>query len=221
MIYGGLMISKKSNFREIAIGKITPKTLYRSDHPLWNGKQVKSIVLAASKAKIKTIINLSDSVKSLEAKILSCPWYNSIFRENNVIALNMSMKFDFLSARTTEKIRHAISFMVKRDPPYLIHCKAGIDRTGFLSIMLESFMGAQFDDIVKDYMRSFVGDDEYSKDDYRSGAIIIANIFTKIKGSLFDKNDDLQKLSKKYLLEKVKLTHEDLMLLKNRLYGII
>jgi protein tyrosine phosphatase len=198
------MINMKSNFREIVIGKIAPKTLYRSDHPVWNGKQVKSIVLAANKAKI-----------------LSCPWYNDIFRKNNVITLNMNMKFDFMSVKTSEKIKQAIIFIINHEPPYLIHCKAGIDRTGFLSILLESFMCARFDDIVKDYMRSFVDDDEYSEDDYRTGTIIVANIFTKIKGSLFNKSDDLQNLSKKYLLEKVKLTHEDLMLLKNRLYGII
>jgi hypothetical protein len=56
------MVMNSSNFREIHTGKISQKLLYRSNHPICNGKQVKDIILAANNAKIKTIVNLSDNI---------------------------------------------------------------------------------------------------------------------------------------------------------------
>ncbi|MDR0998655.1 MAG: tyrosine-protein phosphatase [Treponema sp.] len=37
---------------------------------------------------------------------------------------------------------------MEHEPPYLIHCEAGIDRTGFLSMLLEAFIGTKFDEFI-------------------------------------------------------------------------
>jgi hypothetical protein len=66
---------KSSNFREIHTGTITSNVLYRSAHPISNGRQVDSVILSASNAKIETIINLSDSINTLRSKVAVCPWY--------------------------------------------------------------------------------------------------------------------------------------------------
>jgi hypothetical protein len=118
------------------------------------------------------------------------------------------MKFDVMDNKFRKKIKEGLLFIINREPPYLLHCEAGIDRTGFLSILLESFMGAKFDDIVKDYMLSFVEDSEYSFEDYKNGSIFITNLFSKIKGDIIKADDDLQFLSTQYLFEKVKLMPE-------------
>ena len=205
-----MIIRHSSNFREINYGKISPNILYRSNHPICNGKQVKDIIFSINNANIKTVINLSDSTQSLKGKIIYCPWYKRVFEDNNVIALNINMKFDFMERKFNEKLKKGQLFMIEHGPPYLIHCEVGIDRTGFLAVILESIMGAPFDVIVKDYMLSFVDNLEYSLNDYKNGEIFIINLFSKIKGELIDKNENIQYLTKKYLLEKVKLDNDEL-----------
>jgi protein tyrosine/serine phosphatase len=211
------VISNSSNFREINCGKISSKLLYRSNHPICNGKQVKDIILAANNAKIQTIVNLTDNIRSLKEKIVNCPWYRKIFEKTNVIALNIDRNFDIFDTKFYKKIRDGLIFIMEHEPPYLIHCEAGIDRTGFLSTILGSCMGAKFDDIVKDYMLSFVDDSEYSLNDYKNGSNFIINTFCKIKGEPIDINENFQHLATKYLLEKIKLSSGELQVLANRL----
>ena len=211
------MLKQSINFRGINYGKIAPNKLYRSSHPIFNGAQVKDIIVSANYSKIQTVINLSDTIHSLKSKIIHCPWYKNIFEMNNVIALNINMKFNFMDEKFFQKIKSGLLFMLDHDPPYLIHCEAGIDRTGFLSVILESFMETPFDDIVKDYMLSFVDNEAYSLNDYNNGKTFITNLFSTIKGQLINSNENLQQLSKKYLLEKVKLDVNELKSLINKL----
>jgi protein tyrosine/serine phosphatase len=146
-----------SNFREINMGEIPSKSLYRSNHPICDGKQDKDIVLAANNAKIQTVINLSDNIHLLKRKVLCCPWYKKVFNKNDVIALNIGMNFDIVDNKFCERIKGGLLFITEHGPPYLLHCEAGIDRTGFLSINAFGIVyGAKFDDIAKDYMLSFV-----------------------------------------------------------------
>ena len=212
-----MIVVSSSNFREIAMGEIAPGTLYRSNHPIYNGKQVKEIILAVNKAKIQTVINLSDNIQSLRSKILYCPWYRKIFEDNRVIALNASMKFSVTEREFMDKIQDALTFMAENDPPYLLHCEAGIDRTGFLSALLESFMGASFDEMVRDYMLSFVDKNEYSGDDHRNGSIFLSNLFSKMKGELIRQTEDLQLVATGYLRYKIGIDDENLLILKWKL----
>jgi protein tyrosine phosphatase len=214
------MVMDSSNFREISIGNIAPKTLYRSNHPICNGKQVSDIILSANNARIKTILNLVDGAQSLQSKIISCPWYKKIFDNGNVLALHISMSFNILDRRFCKKIKDGLGFMIDRGPPYLIHCEAGIDRTGFLSAILESFMGALFNDIAKDYMLSYVDSSEYSSNDHRNGSMFIRNLFANIKGQLIDDDEDLQSLSAKYFTEYIGLDSGQLNILEKKLMGL-
>ena len=50
--------------------------------------------------------------------------------------------------------------MAAHPGPYLIHCKEGKDRTGFVCALLECLMGASADEVIGDYMltyRNFYG----------------------------------------------------------------
>jgi protein tyrosine/serine phosphatase len=183
------------------MGGIAPKTLYRSNHPICGYEPVKDIVLSASNARIKTIINLVDSTQSLQWKTLMCPWYKKIFDSGNVLALNISMSFSSADNKFCKKLKDGLEFMQDNEPPYLIHCEAGIDRTGFLAIILEALIGAKFDDIAKDYMLSFVDNSEYSADDHRNGSIFISRLFEQIKGEPISDSEDLQSLSVKFLTD--------------------
>ena len=212
-----MLINNSSNFREIAIGNISPGLLYRSNHPISGEGQVKEIILASNIAQIKTIINLCDSYYSLQSKIVNCPWYKKKFDENSVIALNVNMQFDIMEKTFLRKMGDAMTFMIDHEPPYLIHCIAGIDRTGFLSVLIESFMGAKYDDMVKDYVLSYVNNSDYSHNDHKNGSIFLDNLFSKMKGNLFNSNDEPQLLAIKYLKEKVKINDNTLLVLEKKL----
>jgi len=211
------MYKNTSSFREINSGKIKSGILYRSSHPICDGNQVKDIILQANEVKIKTIINLSDNIQTLKIKTMRCPWYNNIIKNNNVIALNIRKYNDIMDKTFTQKIRQSIIFIVKHEPPYLIHCEAGIDRTGFLSLVLEALMEAALDDIVKNYMLSFINTDEYSKKDHLEGAIVIKNIFGAMKNELLNSNDDIKAIIEKYLIKNAGLNENTLKCLKNKL----
>jgi protein tyrosine/serine phosphatase len=212
-----MSITDVSNFREINIGKISPGILYRSSHPIYDGNQVEDVVLYAQNAKINTVLNLSDNLQSLRSKASCCLWYDSIVRKNNVIALDINMNFNIMENKFSQKINQCVLFMLEHEPPYLIHCEAGTARTGFLSTILEALMEAKFDDMVKDYMLSYVDGDEYSKNDYDNGTKVIKNLFGTIKGGLINADDDLQYLSEKYFIGTVKIKDEELIKLKNKL----
>ena len=216
-----MIIEDSSNFREIAMGGIASGVLFRSNHPIHDKQQVKDIILAANKAKIKTVINLCDSFHKLQSQVICCPWYKKALDGNNVIALGLSMRFDPMEKKFCRKIQEAISFMIDHEPPYLIHCQAGMDRTGFFSILLESLMGAHIDEMAKDYMLSFVENSEYSENDYMNGFRFLCNLFSKLKGGLLTPDDDLQMLITSYLIEKVKLSQDSLDDLKSKLGGIL
>jgi hypothetical protein len=152
---------------------------------------------------------------------MTCPWYKKLFDSGNVLALNISMSFNIADRKFCGKLKDGLEFMSDREPPYLIHCEAGIDRTGFFAIILEAFMGAEFDDIAKDYMLSFVDNSEYFSYDYRNGLIFIRNVFTGIKGEPIDDDEDFQKLAVKFLTDckYVGLGSGELKMLENKLKG--
>ena len=206
-----------SNFREIQCGNIAANTLYRSDHPICGDRQVKEIVISAKTAHIKTIINLSDDMRSLPSKTVCCPWYKRMIEEKNVIALNISMAFDVIGKDFTKKIKKGLQFMIEHEPPYLVHCVAGIDRTGLTAIILESLMNAPLDDIIKDYMLSYVDSDGYLLNSYKSGTAVVLNIFNKMKGEIIQPTENLHILSKKYLMEQAGLRDEEIKLLESKL----
>ena len=212
-----MIISDSTNFREIYMGRIAAGKLYRSNHPVYKGKQVKEVILAASKVKIKSVINLCDNMQSLQSKVTHCPWYKKILDNTNAAALNISMSFQIMEEDFCKKIHDGIMFITEHEPPYLIHCEAGIDRTGFFSILLESFMGARIDDMAKDYMASFTESDVYSENDHRSGITFVSNLFTTIKGDLIAPDEDLQLLAQSYLRESIGINDDALGILKNKL----
>ena len=205
------------NFREINIGNISKGLLYRSNHPIYIGNAVENTIFQAKNAKIKTIINLSDNIHVLQSKIRNCSWYENLLINNNVVAVNIDRQFDIMEKAFMQKIKQCIIFMISHEPPYLIHCEAGIDRTGFFSILLEAFMDANFEEIVKDYMLSFVENKEYSINDRNKGSVFLRNLSSEIKGSLINPDENLKSLVVKYLNQKIGLNKHELDLLEKKL----
>lgn len=61
-----------------------------------------------------------------------------------------------------KKVAYACRFMNVHQGPYLIHCKVGRDRTGFMILLLECLMDAPFSYMLRDYEQSLINVNGYN-----------------------------------------------------------
>lgn len=148
-----------ANFRSITLGDIAKGVLYRSSSPVNNeiGRASYSDKLIKA-AKINTVVNLADSTENINsyiaAKDYASPYYAELYKNNKVLPLNMGLAYG--SDEFKASVIKGLAFMSENKGPYLFHCTEGKDRTGFYAALLESLMGASKDEIVADYMQSFI-----------------------------------------------------------------
>lgn len=110
----------------------------------------------------------------------------------------MDMKFK--DTKFESKLKELIEAMTNNEGPYLIHCVEGKDRTGYISMNIESLAGATYDEIVNDYMITY--------DNYYD-----ININTD-KGNL--KKINFEERVNNYLLS-IGITQENINLLKSKI----
>ena len=214
-----LNCSHAVNFREIRMGNIAANTLFRSSHPIKDNKQEKVVSLLAARTNIRTIINLCDTMSGITSKSVVAPWYNRLFRGGRVIALGMD--FSCASAGYRKKLKEALQFIICAESPYLIHCHAGVYRTGFVCMVIESFMGAALGDVIDDYLKSFNSIFESSiYEAKKADAATAMQILSAMSNSQIINEQNLQHIAETYLRSKINLTAEEIELLKGRLiYG--
>jgi protein tyrosine/serine phosphatase/S-adenosylmethionine hydrolase len=161
-----------ANFRNIAVGGIAKGVLYRSSSPIDN--QLSRAAFAdrlIKEAGVRTVVNLSDSADNMKnylaAKDFASPYYAALAGSNQVIFLNMNLAF--ASDEFRANVIKGLVFMAEHNGPYLVHCTEGKDRTGFFAALVEALMGASKDEIVADYMQSYIdyygvkkGTDQYT-----------------------------------------------------------
>jgi protein tyrosine/serine phosphatase/S-adenosylmethionine hydrolase len=147
-----------ANFRTIAVTGIQPAVLYRSSNPIDNGLGRAAYADELAKAAgIRTVLNLSDSDKEIQASFASpgfrSTYYKSLYDAGDVKALAMGV--DLSAKDFGDKLAEGLRFLIQGEGPYLVHCTEGKDRAGFVSAVLESLMGAKLDEVVADYMTTY------------------------------------------------------------------
>ena len=141
-----------ANFRPIVMGDIAEGVLYRSSSPVNPELGRNTYVDALIKdAGVKTVMNLADSEETMKAYE---GYADSYYATLNVIPLNMGVDFKADDFKT--KLAEGLVYMTEHEGPYLFHCTEGKDRAGFTAILLEALMGGKLDEIVADYMQSYV-----------------------------------------------------------------
>jgi protein tyrosine/serine phosphatase len=214
-----------TNFREIYMGKIAGGLLYRGSYPVFKIDQERDKVYdkLASDAKIACVINLADNEIGLKRIANLVPWYCKLLENDNIIGLDIQFEFDFGNKKENEifksKLRQGLIFLTEHNGPYLIHCNAGIDRTGFVAAILEGLLGAKIDEITYDYLLSYgkkFADDNNNELNKNTGKIILDQLNTITNGEINDKNN-LQLNIKKYFLEELGLSIKDLEALEAKL----
>jgi len=209
------------NFREIRAGNIAPGTLYRSSHPIKDNKQEKIISLLASSVRIAAVVNLSDTVLGISVKAHFAPWYNKLLGSGRVMALGMG--YNTSSGSFRKKMKEGLQFIAATEGPWLIHCQAGVDRTGFFSIVLEALMGAAVDEIVKDYLLSFnsIFDSSVHREVNKSDSLVAMKLLSAIGKNIAINDENVQAAAENYLRDTIKLSEKDVDLLRQKLAGAV
>ncbi len=148
-----------ANFRMITLDTIPDGKLYRSASPVHNdaGRSAYAYTLMIASG-INAVMNLADSQEELtslfDEEAFDAVEYRDMYEDDRVIALGMPV--DYASDSFAQGIVEGLTFLSKKEPPYLIHCNEGKDRAGFTSMILEALTVADPDTIVEDYMLSYV-----------------------------------------------------------------
>ena len=207
------------NFREIHAGNIAPNTLYRTSRPIQDGWQEPVIAALAAKCRIAAVINLTDTNSELQSKVFVAPWYNRLFLDSKVIALGMD--FSVTSNNFRQKLKKALQFIIKTESPYLIHCHAGVDRTGFVLIVLEALMGATIKEIANDYLRSFnsIFESSIYSHENKTDSLVVMRLLSVMGGDLAITDLNLQATAEHYVKDTIGLSDKEIDLLKMKLSG--
>jgi hypothetical protein len=206
-----------ANFREIKMGSIRPGLLYRSRHPALPDSRSPYAAKLAQDAGIAAIVDLADTPEELAHLARSVPWYEYFLYRKSVIALGMG--YDFYDSVFNAKLKKGLLFILEKQGPFLIHCNEGRDRTGFAALLLEALMGATAEEIIKDYMQTFINYYNFvpGEERYRIISRIAINHLDHISGG--KGVPDIQKGAEKYLVEKTGLSRGELKALKAKLSG--
>ena len=156
-----------ANFRNIAAGDLGKNALFRSSSPINN--DISRAAYADDFVEsngIQTVMNLANSDADIVGYIaqedFDSPYYASLYQAGKVKALNLSL--DFAAEDFKDGLAEGLRFFIANEGPYLVHCNEGKDRAGFVSALLACYMGASYDQVVEDYMQSYINYYHLEKD---------------------------------------------------------
>ena len=158
-----------ANFREISVGNVKEKTLYRGASPIDNRRNRASTVDGLLELnEIKYDIDLADGRSTIDGfyakEDFDSPYFKSLDEDNKVLPLAMAAAYktdDF-----SGKVKQMFLGILNNDGPYYIHCLEGKDRTGYVCMVIEALCGATYEDLIKDYFityKNYYGIEEGSK----------------------------------------------------------
>jgi len=217
-VYSSVIIStgeNSVNFMEVKSGNIACGILYRSSSPLKGGDDRKAKTTLAVKAGIKCIVNLDDNYSVINELSKDISWYHELVLQEKVICLPMTFTIPGIVSNE-KKLKTALQFIISNEGPYLIHCFAGIDRTGFVSALLEALMGADIKDICKNYLSAFLFDngDSFRVQKFNKMKYFLKQIKIMIHGQNITKVN-IQEAAEYYLLNDISLSISEITQLKN------
>lgn len=149
--YANLSDAEYANFRAVETNGMGTGTLFRSSSPVNPALNRNSEAdEALLHALVRTVINMVDSEEKMKQY---ADYALTNYSSCSIIALEMGM--DFPSEIFQQKFAEGMRFLIAHDGPYLIHCTEGKDRTGFAAAILVCLMGADADEVVRDYMLTY------------------------------------------------------------------
>ncbi|MBP3427994.1 MAG: tyrosine-protein phosphatase [Clostridia bacterium] len=211
--YAHLSDEAFANFRMVDTAGMGKGKLYRSSSPI-NPEIGRSAYAdaAARAAGIATVINLADASNTYETP------EGAYYPGCRVVYLNLGV--DFEDPAFKEGVAEGLRFIIAEEAPYLVHCSEGKDRAGFVSALLECLMGAAADEVIADYMETYVNYYGVEPGTEKYDAVVSSNIVKALE-TAFHVEDlhaaDLAAEAEAFLLEELGLSAEETDALRDRL----
>lgn len=199
-----------ANFRNVQFGDMGKNAYFRTASPI-NPKIGRAAYAdkLTEAAHVNCIINLADNEGKIEKYLadeekFDSPYYKSLLDEGNVILLHLGAQF--MTEDFHKQLTKGFEFYATHEGPYLSHCTEGKDRCGFTSMVVESLMGATFDEMAEDYLQTYINYYHIEKGDakyvnlYKNQFIPMLGIIQGVEGEEALRNADLVKGAEDYLL---------------------
>ncbi len=215
-----------ANFRVMNFGNLKDNVFYRSASPCDNQhKRAPYVDALIKEAGVNCIMNLADNTAKIEkymaADDFNSPYFKELYDSGKVLPLALNM--NYLSEDFAQKIASGFKQMTELEPPYLIHCTEGKDRTGFVCMLVEMLASTPYQQIADDYMVTY--DNYYkinpSQDKAKYDVILEKNLNAMLKFVVGDetvdyRNVDLSPYAQAYLL-KAGMSEEELNSFLNKI----
>ena len=213
--YPSLTDEEFANFRAVPLRGIKANTFYRSSTPIDPAiGRSEYAMRAIEQAGIKSILNLADSVETMESyDTYAGSYYGAC------AVINPEMSYDFESAEFGDKVKTCVEFIINGEGPFLIHCKEGKDRTGILCAILECYAGASAEEVFYDYMLTYVNYYGIDSSDSVYSVILNKNLVKTLCALLKVeslKGINLKEKAREYLIS-IGVTDEELNALSEKL----
>ncbi|MBE5956064.1 MAG: LPXTG cell wall anchor domain-containing protein [Lachnospiraceae bacterium] len=177
--YAHLSDEEFANFREVTTTGIGDNKLYRTSSPI-NPELGRNAYADAAleKAGVTVIMNLADDKATAESYEGFADTYYS---KQNVIYLNLGV--DFAADDFKEGLAKGLRFFAENEGVYAVHCTEGKDRAGFVNALLECLTGATYEEVVEDYMVTYINYYGVEKDSDKYNAIAQSNIIKTLESA--------------------------------------
>lgn len=144
-----------ANARMVRLGRIAENRLYRSSSP-FDDTYCRAFCASwfMKKNNVACVLDLSDDEEKLQSLIDDMPPYSRQFIEMGGTVC-CKLKVNYKSEETNAKMLKGMIDMIEKPGPYMIQCLEGKDRTGYACTILEALCGANYSEIVADYMLSY------------------------------------------------------------------
>lgn len=143
-----------ANFRPVDTAEMADNVLYRSASPVdANYGRMAVMEQLITQYGIRTVLNMTNSMEELETMR---PWTDVVekmVQEGSVLCYPISINVYDESFQM--QLCEALEKMFEMEPPYLMHCSMGKDRTGVACAILQALMGGTYEEIMEDYILSF------------------------------------------------------------------
>ena len=148
--YPNLTDAEFANFRQITTTGMGDH-LYRGSSPINPELGRNTYADAALKdAKVTVIMNLANDAATAEAYEGFADTY---YAGQRIIYLNLGV--DFQADDFQAGLANGLRCFAENKGVYYVHCTEGKDRAGFVSALLECLMGASYDEVVADYLKTY------------------------------------------------------------------
>lgn len=177
--YPELTDEEFANFREITTTGMGKGKLYRTSSPI-NPELGRNTYAdeACKKAGVSVVMNLANSKDEAEKYE---GFTSSYYSTAKVIYLNLGV--DFQADEFKKGLAEGLKFFAANKGVYAVHCTEGKDRAGFVSALLECLMGANYDEVIADYMKTYENYYKVEKGTEKYNAISQSNIVKTLEAA--------------------------------------